>query len=110
MNKIFKLHDNWEFSLNKKTGSYFDKIKPGAWFKAVVPGTVHTDLLNNKLIPDPFYSDNELGLQWIGYMDWNYRTEFDLPKSFNNSKPVYIKFDGVDTCISPAKPRQSIAE
>ncbi|MDR3609343.1 MAG: glycoside hydrolase family 2 TIM barrel-domain containing protein [Ignavibacteriaceae bacterium] len=97
MNKIFKLNDNWEFSLNKKTSSNIDKIKSGAWFKAVVPGTVHTDLLNNKLIPDPFYSDNELGLQWIGNMDWDYRTEFDLPKSFNNSKPVFIKFDGVDT-------------
>jgi beta-mannosidase len=97
MDKIFKLHDNWEFSLNNKSGIRNDKIKSGSWLKAVVPGTVHTDLLNNKLIPDPFYSDNETGLQWIGNMDWDYRTSFDFPKSFDNSKPVFLKFDGVDT-------------
>ena len=31
--------------------------------KATVPGAVHTDLFNNKLIPDPFFGDNEHKLQ-----------------------------------------------
>jgi beta-mannosidase len=91
------LHDKWEFSLNKKSRPPVDNINPGTWYKAVVPGTIHTDLINNKLIPDPFYSDNEKRLQWIGEMDWDYRTFFDLPKSFDASKPVLIKFDGIDT-------------
>ena len=26
-----------------------------AWFPARVPGTIHTDLRQNGLIPDPFY-------------------------------------------------------
>jgi len=97
MNNKYLLHDEWEFSLNKKCKPVVDNIKPGVWYKASVPGTVHTDLLNNKLIPDPFYSDNERNLQWIGEMDWDYRKTFKLPKSFDLSKPVYIKFDGVDT-------------
>jgi beta-mannosidase len=97
VNKIILLHDNWEFSLNKKCHPPVNNIKPGNWYKAVVPGTIHTDLINNKLIPDPFYSDNEKHLQWIGEMDWDYKTSFSLPKSIDLSRPVYIKFDGIDT-------------
>ena len=97
MNKIILLHDKWEFSLNKKSSPPVDNIKPGTWYKAVVPGTIHTDLINNKLIPDPFYSDNEKRLQWIWEMDWDYRTSFDSHKSIDLSKPVYIKFEGIDT-------------
>src|ERR1035437_10060059 len=97
VNKIILLHDNWEFSLNKKYSPPVNNIKPGNWYKAVVPGTIHTDLIYNKLIPDPFYSDNEKHLQWIGEMDWDYKTSFSLPKSIDLSRPVYIKFDGIDT-------------
>ncbi len=97
MNNKYLLHDDWEFSLNKKNKPGVDNIKTGVWYKASVPGTVHTDLLNNNLIPDPFYADNERSLQWIGEMDWDYRKSFELPKSFDPSKPIYIKFDGLDT-------------
>jgi beta-mannosidase len=38
---------------------------PAEWRPATVPGDVHLDLLANKLIPDPFYRDNEAKLQWI---------------------------------------------
>ena len=44
------------------------------WRPATVPGDVHLDLLANKLIPDPFYRDNEAKLQWIQDADWEYRT------------------------------------
>ena len=97
MIKKYLLHDKWEFSLNKKCKPVVDNIKPGIWYKASVPGTVHTDLINNNLIPDPFYSDNERNLQWIGEMDWDYRKIFELPKSFDLANPVYIIFDGIDT-------------
>ena len=29
------------------------------WFEAIVPGCVHLDLFNNRLIQDPFYGTNE---------------------------------------------------
>ena len=47
---------------------------PAEWRPATVPGDVHLDLLANKLIPDPFYRDNEAKLQWIQDADWEYRT------------------------------------
>ena len=33
------------------------------WIPAVVPGCVHSDLLRNKLIPEPYYRTNEKELQ-----------------------------------------------
>src|SRR5215813_3481942 len=53
-----------------------DRADLNEWHPAQVPGVVQTDLLNNKLIPDPFYQDNEFQLQWIGLTDWEYRTKF----------------------------------
>lgn len=44
---------------------------------ASVPGCVHTDLLAQGLIPDPYLDDNELGTAWIGRTDWTYETAFD---------------------------------
>ena len=45
----------------------------GTDIPATVPGCVHTDLLAEGLIEDPYYDRNELDLQWIGRTDWEYR-------------------------------------
>ena len=78
------LINNWQFyhPINKK------------WYPATVPGTIHTDLLNNKLIPDPYYRDNESKLQWIDKADWEYKTVFNIaPKTFAK-KIIELVFDG----------------
>ncbi len=62
-----------------------------------VPGTVHTNLLSAKLIPDPFYTDNEARLQWIHENDWIYSTQFDRLPEFNSTEPLYLIFEGLDT-------------
>src|SRR5256885_6759013 len=67
------------------------------WHAAQVPGVVHTDLLRNKLIPDPFYQDNESRLQWIGLTDWEYRTTFQADAGTLTAKHVDLIFDGLDT-------------
>ena len=46
-------------TLSVDTGWQFREVGKDAWHPATVPGCVHTDLLNNKLIEDPFYRDNE---------------------------------------------------
>src|SRR5207244_12280997 len=63
----------------RSTGWQFREAGKDTWYPASVPGCVHTDLLNNKLIDDPFYRDNEKKLQWIGKTDWEYRTTFNVP-------------------------------
>jgi len=75
----------------------FSKAGDSKWYKAEVPGTVHTDLLANKLIPDPFYRDNEKKVQWIEKEDWIYRTNFDLPADIVAKRFVQLSFDGLDT-------------
>ncbi|MGE5498375.1 MAG: glycoside hydrolase family 2 protein, partial [Syntrophothermus sp.] len=95
MERKYLLHNAWEFALagNMET----DSVKKDKWHPASVPGTVHTDLLANGLIDEPFAEDNELRLQWIGDTDWKYRTAFNLPKDFDKNTPVSLVFDGLDT-------------
>jgi beta-mannosidase len=68
-----------------------------AGFPATVPGTVHTDLLSNGLIPDPFWRDNEMRLQWVGEKDWVYRTTFQAGPEILEREVVELVFHGLDT-------------
>jgi beta-mannosidase len=52
----------WQFEYN------------GQWYPATVPGSIHTDLMANGIIPDPYYSTNEDSVQWVGDRCWKYRT------------------------------------
>ncbi|MBK7690647.1 MAG: hypothetical protein IPJ31_05855 [Bacteroidetes bacterium] len=86
--QTYLLHTNWQFKNRQKT----------IWYPATVPGTIHTDLLANHLIADPFYGDNENKLQWIGQTEWEYQTRFDIPYSTNSE--IFLQFDGLDTYTS----------
>ena len=79
------LNKNWQFKFKDK------------WYNTEVPNSIHTDLLNNKLIEDPFYRDNEFKLQWIDSMDWEYKKEFDVDATFLKKQNVEINFKGLDT-------------
>jgi beta-mannosidase len=78
-------------------GWEFRQADADQWRPAEVPGCVHTDLLRNELIPDPFYRDNEQDLQWIERADWEYRTRFDLPRDLLERQNLQLVFHGLDT-------------
>ena len=84
--KIF-LHKGWQF---REAGKE-------AWHMATVPGCVHTDLMSNKLIEDPFYRDNEQKLQWIGKTDWEYQTTFNVAPDIIKREHLELVFEGLDT-------------
>ncbi|USB33646.1 glycoside hydrolase family 2 protein [Paenibacillus sp. YPG26] len=67
------------------------------WRSAVVPGCVHTDLLRNGLIPDPFYGTNEHDLQWIDKKDWEYQSEFEAGPELLGLTRIDLVFEGLDT-------------
>lgn len=67
------------------------------WQPAIVPGAVQTDLLALGRIEDPFWRDNEAGLQWIGLTDWDYRLDFDIDAAALKRDHVDLVFDGLDT-------------
>ena len=82
---------------NITKGWKFSKKGANQWHDAIVPGTIHTDLLHNKLIPDPYYRDNESSLQWIGNEDWEYRTSFTVDASLLHKRNIELVFNGLDT-------------
>ena len=87
------LNSEWSFrALNA-----VDHPEVSDWHKAQVPGVVQTDLLADRLIPDPFYGDNEVRLQWIGQTDWEYRTTFQVDAATLQHEHVDLIFDGLDT-------------
>ncbi|MEP6848153.1 MAG: glycoside hydrolase family 2 protein [Acidobacteriota bacterium] len=79
------------------TGWAFREAGKPDWHSATVPGCVHTDLLANKLIEDPFYRDNEKKQQWIGKTDWEYQTTFKMSPELLNRQNIEIVFEGLDT-------------
>src|SRR6202171_3685256 len=80
-----------------QTGWQFGEAGKDAWAQATVPGCVHTDLLNNKLIEDPFYRDNEQKQQWIGKTDWDYQTTFNATPELLSHEQIELVFEGLDT-------------
>lgn len=81
------LNANWQF---KQTD---EKL----WMPATVPGTVHTDLMANGIIEDPYYRTNEKDIQWIDKKDWEYKSVFEVDKQMLDKKEVLLVFDGLDT-------------
>ena len=79
--KTMELTD-WQFEYN------------GKWYPATVPGFIHTDLMANGLIPDPYYGTNEDSVRWVGDSVWHYSTTIrksDLPKG----DTLWLVFEGL---------------
>jgi beta-mannosidase len=82
-----ELSANWEFK----------EVGKETWLPAIVPGTVHTDLMANGVIEDPHYALNETDVQWIEEKDWEYKTNFDVEPSVLNKQTIELHFKGLDT-------------
>ncbi len=79
--------ENWTFNKQNESKKH----------KATVPGTVHTDLFANQLIPDPFYGANEKQLQWIENEDWEYETFFSVTNTELSYENIELELNGLDT-------------
>ena len=78
-------------------GWQFREVGKTDWHTATIPGSVHTDLLANKLIDDPFYRNNEKNQQWIEKKNWEYRTTFDVTAQALARENLELVFEGLDT-------------
>ncbi|PWN62470.1 beta-mannosidase [Chryseobacterium viscerum] len=79
--------ENWQFKNSKDQN----------WLPAKVPGTVHLDLMDNKMIPDPFKDENEKKVQWVENEDWEYQSGFVVsPQELKNDN-IDLVFNGLDT-------------
>lgn len=76
----------------------------GTWQPAAeVPGSIHTDLLHNGEIPDPFVDLNELAVRWVAERHWHYRRTISAdelrPRHGHavDQGRIDLVFEGLDT-------------
>ena len=67
---------DWNFSIPSK---YNDTQYP-----AKIPSNIHIDLLENKLIEDPYYRNNQDKVKWIHDVEVSYQTKFKLPTTWGD--------------------------
>ncbi|GAA4975605.1 glycoside hydrolase family 2 protein [Actinoplanes utahensis] len=87
------LHDGWTV---RATGGPVPAGIAGQALPAIVPGTVHTDLLAAGLIPDPYLGTNETALAWFHRTSWRYDTTVSAAPAAPGER-VDLVFDGLDT-------------
>ena len=102
VNLEFSLSGSWKFkgfAGDNEEQSRVHKIEydDRDWLVGLVPGTIHTDLMANNIIPDPFYDLNEKEVQWVADNEWWYRKEFDLAPEVLNKQAIELVFEGLDT-------------
>jgi hypothetical protein len=73
-------------------------FQTAGWYKATVPGTVLTTLVNDHVYPEPTYGENERPEtipESLNKTSYWYRTEIPVPKSYAG-KHVWLNFAGVN--------------
>lgn len=64
---------------------------------AAVPGSVHTVLMHNGSIGDPYYRFRDVEYRWIAYDNWTYYRSFTLKPDILNMKSLILDAEGLDT-------------
>lgn len=82
-----EINENWMFK----------EVDDNCSGTAIVPGTIHTDLLANGFIEDPFYRINEKKQQWIDKKDWEYATILNISSDEFKKNNIRLNFKGLDT-------------
>lgn len=81
------------------SGWKFRQWRLNNWYPATVPGVVHTDLMANGIIEDPFFRLNERSVQWVDKEDWMYETHFDVDDETFAKESIRLHFMGLDTYV-----------
>jgi exo-1,4-beta-D-glucosaminidase len=103
MHKSFqiKLSDNWRIQSSSKVSEKGSEIstKPTIsenWLPAVVPSTVLSTLVANKVYEDPYFGENLKNIPTeLFKVSWWYTTSFELTKEQSNEF-ASLKFDGIN--------------
>ncbi len=105
----YELNTGWVCSGVLKTTQSGDVISQpsfniAGWMPATVPGTVLTTMLNNKLVPDPFYGMNNNSIADIYQTGSNYYTYWFVnnfkEKTSSPATQVWLHFRGINYSAS----------
>jgi len=91
------LDAGWQFRIAPGDAHAAAHPRATHWLPATVPGLVQTDLMASRLIPDPYWRDDEANVQWVGLSDWQYRKTFEVDAATLDRAHVDLVFDGLDT-------------
>ncbi|WIG57157.1 MAG: Beta-mannosidase [Rhodanobacteraceae bacterium] len=91
------LDAGWQFRISPGDAHAKDHPRATHWLQATVPGSAQTDLMALKLIPDPYWRDDEAKVQWVGLSNWQYRKRFDVDAETLARTHVDLVFGGLDT-------------
>ena len=86
-----------ERSVTLNEGWNFHQAGSAEWMPAIVPGTVHTDLMRAGMIPDPFVDRNVDSVQWVADRDWVYARKIDVDSALLKEEHVDLVLRGLDT-------------
>ncbi|HTJ78715.1 MAG TPA: malectin domain-containing carbohydrate-binding protein [Rariglobus sp.] len=97
------LTSGWQMQDSAKVSQTGDQLSQTSfaakdWYKATVPGTILTTLVNNKVYPEPTYGENgrpEVIPDTLCRTDWWYRGVFPVPSAYAGRK-VWLNFDGIN--------------
>jgi beta-mannosidase len=72
------------------------RFKTDGWYRATVPGTVLTTLVDNKVYPEPLYGENMRAIpESLNKTSYWYRTTFLVPVSHRRRR-TWIHFGGIN--------------
>ena len=74
------------------------KYKPKGWYEAVVPGTILTTLVANKVYPEPLYGENNRPNripESLNKTSYWYRTVTTIPAE-HKGRHTWLNFDGIN--------------
>jgi beta-mannosidase len=66
-------------------------------FPAAIPGDNYSALIKAKVLPDPYFGDNEKKVQWVKDLDWEFSREFNVPKAFFAQDNICLNIESLDT-------------
>ena len=91
----------WQMQFAAKTAASAKEIAssgyhPSGWYKATVPGTVLSTLVDNKVYPDPLFGENMRNIpESLNRQNYWYRTVFTVPASYRHRR-VWLDFGGIN--------------
>ena len=95
---------SWPVDPEKNRPSYSSQWQqaPGPsspdWYRATVPGTVLTTLVNNNIYPEPTYGENNrpnIIPESLSRTSYWYRTEFTVPADYAG-RQTWLNFEGIN--------------
>ena len=63
-----------------------------------LPGDIHSALIDANQIPDPYYAENELAVQWVGKTDWVLEKTFEIKPGFLKGRQL-LTLESADTFV-----------